>query len=127
MKVDSNTELETETPTHMIEPMNDSMFSVVPVIKQDDRHAADHARHRADRDQSQLERLEIAGQQDQDHHHREDQADRQRLEHLGHGRDLAADVDPHPAGRLAGIGDGLGDLTDARPRSSPSTLAVMLR
>ena len=31
MKVDSNTEFETETPMHMIEPMNDSMFSVVPV------------------------------------------------------------------------------------------------
>ena len=33
MKVDSNTEFETETPMHMIEPMKDSMFSVVPVIK----------------------------------------------------------------------------------------------
>ena len=31
MKVDSSTELDTETPMHMIEPMNDSMFSVVPV------------------------------------------------------------------------------------------------
>ena len=31
MKVESITELDTETPMHMIEPMNDSMFSVVPV------------------------------------------------------------------------------------------------
>ena len=31
MNVTSKTELETETPRHMIEPMNDSMFSEVPV------------------------------------------------------------------------------------------------
>ena len=33
MNVVSITELATETPMHMIEPMNDSMFSVVPVAR----------------------------------------------------------------------------------------------
>ena len=31
MKVTIITELDTDTPMHMIEPMNDSMLSVVPV------------------------------------------------------------------------------------------------
>ncbi len=31
VKVTSITELDTDTPMHMIVPMNDSMFSVVPV------------------------------------------------------------------------------------------------
>ena len=31
MNVTSMTEFDTETPRHMIEPMNDSMFSEVPV------------------------------------------------------------------------------------------------
>ncbi len=31
MKVTSITEFDTDTPTHMIDPMNDSMLSVVPV------------------------------------------------------------------------------------------------
>ena len=65
-----------------------------------------------------------AVKQHEDHEHRDPQPDPQRLEHLDHRRKLAHGLHPHAAGRLAGGGERLGDLSDARPMSSPSTLAV---
>ncbi len=82
MKVDSSTEFDTETPMHMIEPMNDSMFSVVPVSSRMMATPQTTPGTRADGNQPQPERLEVAGQQDQDHHHRQGQADRQGVEHF---------------------------------------------
>ena len=51
MNVDSSTEFDTETPMHMIEPMNDSMFKLVPVSSRIVGHAEDYARHAAERNQ----------------------------------------------------------------------------
>ncbi len=85
MKVTSITEFDTDTPMHMIDPMNDSMLSVVPVAQQHDHHAAQDAGHTRHRGQGQPRRLKIGGQEHQDHRHRESQADRQGAEHLVHG------------------------------------------
>ena len=86
MKVDSSTEFDTETPMHMIEPMNDSMFSVVPVTSRMMATPQTTPGTAADGNQPQPERLEVAGQQDEDHHDRQGQADGQRVEHLRHRR-----------------------------------------
>ena len=67
----SITEFDTETPMHMIEPMNDSMFSVVPVISSMIATPQTTPGTAADGNQAQPERLEIAGQQDQDHDDRQ--------------------------------------------------------
>ena len=110
MKVTSITELDTDTPMHMIDPMNDSMLSVVPVASSmitTPQSTPGTARHRR---QGQPRRLEVGGQQHQDHHHRDAQADRQGGEHLVHGRHLAARQDADAPGRLARGGDGLLDL-----------------
>ena len=39
------TEFDSDTPMHMIEPMNDSIFSVVPVKYKKQHHSAEHAGH----------------------------------------------------------------------------------
>ena len=104
VNVTSITELETETPMHMIVPMNDSILSVVPRQKQHQHHAAEHARAprrsrsapaaRPGNRRSACTRITRTAIE---------QADRQRLEHLVHRRDLAAHFHAHAARRLAGL------------------------
>ena len=127
MKADSSTEFDTETPMHMIEPINDSIFSVVPVIT---RMMA------TPQTTPGTAPIEISPSRNDwkkpVNKTRITTTDRarpmvKRLEHLRHRRNLAADADAHSARRLAGVGDGLRMRPVARPRSSPSILAVMLK
>ena len=69
MNVTSITEFDTETPRHMIEPMNDSMFSEVLVQNRMMAMPASTPGHGADGNQGQARRLEIGGQEDEDHEH----------------------------------------------------------
>ena len=73
-----------------------------PGQRQGAGHPGDHRRDRRGRDQRQPERLEISRQQQDDDDHRQGQADGQAAKHLLHRHRLAADVDLHAAGRLAG-------------------------
>ncbi len=78
-KVTSRMALAAATPMAMIAPMNDWMFSVVPVSQQGQGDAGEHRRHRRNADNGQPHRLEIGGQQQEDDDHRQDQADRHPL------------------------------------------------
>ncbi len=85
---------------------------------EDGRDAREDSRHGADRDQGQARRLEVGGQEQEDHEHGDPQPDPQRLEHLVHRRELAHGLDPHARGRFAGGGDRLG-RPGARPGPCP--------
>ena len=61
--------------------------------------SGEDSRHGPDGGQGQTRRLEIRRQQDEDDEHGDGQADAQRLEHLGHGRQLAHLLDAHAARR----------------------------
>ena len=106
--------LETATPTAMIAPMNDSMFSVVRVIQSASTTPERTAGTEATAETASMRRLEIGRQHDQDHEHGHAQADLQRLEHLAHRPDLPAELDLDPARRLAGAADrGVEPVDDA--------------
>ena len=66
----------------------------------------------------QARRLEIGGQEHEDHEHGDRQADPQRLEHRDHRRELAHGLDPHAAGRRPGGVDRL-RRPGARPGPCP--------
>ena len=110
MNVTSMTEFDTDTPRDMIEPMNDSMFSDVLVKYRITAMPASTPGTAPTEIKASRERLEIRRQQDEDHEHGDAQADRQRLEHLVHRRELAHGLHPHAAGRLAGGVERLLDL-----------------
>ena len=71
----------------------------------------------------QTERLEVGGQEHEDHEHGDTQTDAERLEHLVHRRELTHGLDPHAAGRITGGGEHLGDL----PRRPAHVLALDIR
>ena len=56
---------------------------------QSHQHARNHRRRRRDRDEGQLERLEVRREEQEHHTDREQQADEQAVDHLLHRRDLA--------------------------------------
>ena len=126
MKVTSITEFDTDTPMHMIDPMNDSMLSVVPVTQQHDHHAAEDAGHTRHRGQGQPRRLEVGGQEHQDHHHREARpiARARNISFMGATWPRIATRTPRGGSPAAAMACSI--CRAARPRSSPSTLAVML-
>ena len=127
MNVTSITELETDTPMLMIAPMNDSMLSVVPVKYSISDHAAEDAGHGADRDQGQTRRLEIGRQQHEDDDHRNGQADGRATRTFRPSARSGRAFHRTPRGGLPARAERRSICLAARPRSSPSTLAVMLR
>ena len=64
----------TATPIAMIAPMNDCTLSVVRVDEQHQHDAGQHRRHRRDDDERQPQRLEVRGEQQEDHDDGHDEA-----------------------------------------------------
>ena len=111
----------TATPIAMIAPMNDCTFSVVRVASQHQHDAGQHGRHGRDDDERETQRLEVRGQQQEDHDDRHERDPRVMFVNVSRiARDLTAHASrspraaarpparsPDPRGRRRG------------PRSSP--------
>ena len=125
--VTSKMALATATPIAMIAPMNDWMFSVVPVSHRASDDAGQHRRDRERRcDQRQAERLEVRRKSRKMTTIATDQPKPEAAEHLLHRHDLAAHVDVDAARRVADSCDRQRDALATRPRSSPAMFAVMV-
>ncbi len=103
MKLTIITEFDSDTPMHMIDPMNDSIFNVVCVIYNIKTTPPSTPGTALTAAQCQPRRFEICGEQNQNRQHRNRQAHSHRTEHFVHWRNLPTSFHPHPLGGLAGI------------------------
>ena len=86
---------------------------------EDGRDPGEHARHGTDRDQGQARRLEIGGQEQEDHEQGDPEPDLQGLEHLVRRRELAHRDHPDPSGRRARGIDRPSDLAEGAAHVLP--------
>ena len=126
-KLTSMIAFETATPTAMIAPMNDSMFSVDARDPERQHDAREDRRHRSHGGQGQPRFLEVGGQHDQDHDHGHEEADLEESNISRMGPTWPRSSTSVPLGGCPARMMAASSRSITRPRSSPSMLAVRLR